>query len=257
MIKVTIITVAYNAISTIEQTILSVINQTYSNIEYIIIDGGSTDGTVDIIKKYVNKITYWISESDKGIYDAMNKGIKVSTGVWVNFMNCGDIFHDQDVVSAIMEYELSHYLVIYGKTLMKYRWGKYIVTPVNLSVLSVRMPFCHQSTFVKSSFLKEHMFNLNYKIAADYKLFYSIYMDHPNSFFYYPNIISEYDSVYGISSVSVKKNYDEIELISQNSKGRTRLGRIKIYVLLHFPQGIIDLMYKAYLFPNKRYVKVK
>ena len=100
-IKISVITVAYNASRYIETTILSVINQTYSNIEYIIIDGGSTDGTVDIIKKYSNKISYWISEPDKGIYDAMNKGINKATGEWINFMNAGDTFHNPDTLSAV------------------------------------------------------------------------------------------------------------------------------------------------------------
>ena len=77
---ISVITVSYNAVLTIEQTILSVINQTYLNIEYIIIDGGSTDGTVNVIKKYADKIAYWVSEPDKGIYDAMNKGIAYSHG---------------------------------------------------------------------------------------------------------------------------------------------------------------------------------
>ena len=79
-ILISVVTVSYNAVATIEQTLLSVINQTYPNIEYIIIDGGSTDGTVDIIKKYADEIVYWISEPDKGIYDAMNKGIKKANG---------------------------------------------------------------------------------------------------------------------------------------------------------------------------------
>ena len=78
---ISVVTVSYNAVSTIEQTILSVINQTYPNIEYVIIDGESTDGTVDVIKKYADRITYWVSEPDKGIYDAMNKGM----GIWFDW----------------------------------------------------------------------------------------------------------------------------------------------------------------------------
>ena len=99
---ISVVTVSYNAVSTIEQTILSVINQTYPNVEYIIIDGGSTDGTVDIIKKYADKIAYWVSEPDKGIYDAMNKGVVVATGEWINFMNAGDIFTDSDVIDKLL-----------------------------------------------------------------------------------------------------------------------------------------------------------
>lgn len=91
-LKITVITVVYNGIDYIEDTILSVINQDYSNIEYIIIDGKSDDGTMDIVEKYATKISYWVSESDNGIYDAMNKGIKVATGDWIIFMNCGDYF---------------------------------------------------------------------------------------------------------------------------------------------------------------------
>ena len=91
--KVSVITISYNAVSVIEDTIQSVLNQSYKDIEYIIIDGGSTDGTVDIIKKYQDKINYWVSEPDNGIYDAMNKGIDKATGEWINFMNAGDYFH--------------------------------------------------------------------------------------------------------------------------------------------------------------------
>ncbi len=83
-------TVTYNAEELLEETILSVINQSYKNIEYIIIDGASTDGTIDIIKKYEEKIDYWMSEPDEGIYFAMNKAIEKATGKWINFMNAGD-----------------------------------------------------------------------------------------------------------------------------------------------------------------------
>jgi cellulose synthase/poly-beta-1,6-N-acetylglucosamine synthase-like glycosyltransferase len=89
---ITIITVVYNNQEDIEETILSVINQSYDNIEYLIIDGGSSDNTVDIIKKYNNSIDYWISEKDNGIYDAMNKGCRLATGAGLCFLNSGDKF---------------------------------------------------------------------------------------------------------------------------------------------------------------------
>lgn len=96
--KISVITVCYNCVSVIEQTIKSVLEQTYPNIEYIIIDGGSMDGTVDIIKKYSDTVTYWISEPDNGIYDAMNKGIDMATGDYLNFMNAGDTFFEDKAI---------------------------------------------------------------------------------------------------------------------------------------------------------------
>ena len=92
--KISIVTVCYNAVSVIENTILSVINQTYPDIEYIIIDGGSTDGTVEIIEKYSDRLAYWVSEPDNGIYDAMNKGIKVVTGDYIRDIQLKARFHN-------------------------------------------------------------------------------------------------------------------------------------------------------------------
>lgn len=95
---ITVITVVFNGNDSLEETIQSVINQTYDNVEYIVIDGGSTDGTLDIIKQHEGKIDRWLSEEDSGIYDAMNKGINLANGEWINFMNSGDVFHDNDVL---------------------------------------------------------------------------------------------------------------------------------------------------------------
>ena len=120
--RVTIITISYNAVLGIERTINSVITQTYSNLQYIIIDGGSTDGTVDIIKKYADKIDYWVSEPDSGIYYAMNKGIAIADGDWINFMNAGDYFVDRNVIEQIFQHNIECTdNVIYGNTIGKYK----------------------------------------------------------------------------------------------------------------------------------------
>ena len=102
--KISVITVCFNAVETIEETILSVINQTYSNIEYIIIDGASTDGTVDIVNKYRDKIACFVSEPDKGIYDAMNKAVKVAKGDWLFFINSDDVFINNECLQNVAYY---------------------------------------------------------------------------------------------------------------------------------------------------------
>ena len=93
-----IITITYNAVRLVEQTLLNVLSQSYPNIEYIVIDGGSTDGTVDIIRRYESGLAYWVSEPDKGIYDAMNKGLQKATGDYVWFINAGDTLCSSDTV---------------------------------------------------------------------------------------------------------------------------------------------------------------
>ena len=130
---ISIVTVSYNAVLTIEQTILSVINQTYPNVEYIIIDGGSTDGTVDIIKKYANKIAYWVSEPDKGIYDAMNKGGLKATGDFIQFLNAGDWFENEHVIEKIFKDWYKRVDVIYGDMIIRRSDGVYYAKAQDLS----------------------------------------------------------------------------------------------------------------------------
>ena len=111
---ISIVTVTYNSVHNIEETILSVINQTYQNIEYIIIDGGSVDGTMNIVKKYKNSIDYIVSEKDNGIYDAMNKGIQIASGKWINFLNSGDTFYNKKVIENISFKNYENHVIIYG-----------------------------------------------------------------------------------------------------------------------------------------------
>ncbi len=167
--RVTIITISYNAVLGIERTINSVITQTYSNLQYIIIDGGSTDGTVDIIKKYADKIDYWVSEPDSGIYYAMNKGIAIADGDWINFMNAGDYFVDRNVIEQIFQHNIECTdNVIYGNTIGKYKHGFISEKPEPLVVMNKRLPFCHQSVFVKEQLIKSMPFDTEYRIGADF-----------------------------------------------------------------------------------------
>ena len=99
-VKVSVITVVYNDVKNIEKTIKNVLKQTYTNLEYVVVDGASKDGTLDIIKRYEGKLR-WISEPDKGIYDAMQKGANTATGEWIIFRNCGDYFITPDAIDKV------------------------------------------------------------------------------------------------------------------------------------------------------------
>ncbi|GHT21796.1 hypothetical protein AGMMS4957_11090 [Bacteroidia bacterium] len=168
--KITIVTVTFNAAAVLEKTMLSVINQTYNAVEYIIVDGGSTDGTIEIIKKHENRLFHWISEPDKGIYNAMNKGIRLATGDWICFMNAGDAFADNTIIQKVVD-ELDAADIIYGDILIENADGAYrekiAKEPCNLH----KMYFSHQSAFAKTALLRQYPFDEQYKICADYKFF--------------------------------------------------------------------------------------
>lgn len=195
---ITVVTVSFNAVSCIEETILSVINQTYLNLQYIIVDGGSTDGTVDIIKKYADKISYWISEPDKGIYDAMNKGIDMAKGEWINFMNSGDTFYANDTIESIFLQQHTED-IIYGDVQLSFEWGKIIKRARNINEIIHGMIFCHQSSFVKIDIMRANKFNLEYKIAADYHFFLKMY-EQRKKYKYVGFPISVFEAETGLSS---------------------------------------------------------
>lgn len=117
---ISVVTVVFNDIENLQRTIESIASQTYQNVEHIVIDGGSIDGTLEIIKANLS-IDYWLSEKDGGIYDAMNKGVKVATGEWINFMNSGDVFFSDSVLSDVFNnVDLGVSDLIYGDVEIDY-----------------------------------------------------------------------------------------------------------------------------------------
>ena len=171
-----IITITYNAERWLEQTILSVLSQSYAGIEYIVIDGGSTDGTVEIIRRYASGIAYWTSEPDKGIYDAMNKGIQRATGDYVWFINAGDTFYAANTmqqVATLLEGKKRWPDILYGETDIVDEAGqslglRRLRAPKRLSWKSFRMGMlvCHQSFVVKRAIVP--MYDLQYRYSADF-----------------------------------------------------------------------------------------
>lgn len=172
MNTVSIITVTYNAASYLAETIESVIKQTYPHIEYIVIDGGSSDNTVDIIGKYSNHIAYWISEPDNGLYDAMNKGIEKATGDWVFFINAGDVFTTNKVLSSIFDNQCYDNVdIIYGNAIESSSRG---FQQKKGRIVSLNMPpeYRHGASFVRSTVHKLNKFDLTKKVILKYSLDY-------------------------------------------------------------------------------------
>ena len=161
-----VITVTYNAAAAVEPTLRSVTNQTFSDYEYIIIDGLSTDGTVDVIKQYADKITYWSSEPDGGIYDAMNKGIRAAHGEWLIFMNAGDTFYNDHTLQNVAAILRDNDEVIYGNAYTTD--GKlYCNLKISHYKLMKGEMICHQSIFARRKTFDNNIFDTNYRIIAD------------------------------------------------------------------------------------------
>lgn len=176
--KISVITVVYNDVENIGGTIKSVVNQTYKNFEYIVIDGNSDDGTVDVIKKYDKEITFWVSEKDKGIYDAMNKGIKKSKGDLLYFLNSNDFFFNNSVLQDIVKKYLGKDKpdILHGRLFFKYNDSLKRDTFSEKLIPEERLPngssLYHQAAFIKKqTFDVLGLYDTNYAIAGDYEFF--------------------------------------------------------------------------------------
>jgi len=197
--KYSIITVNYNNKDGLEMTIKSVLGQTCKDFEYIIIDGGSTDGSVEVIKKYATQIDYWVSEPDKGVYNAMNKGIKKATGHYLNFMNSGDTYHSTSALETIAGLHSDDDIII-GGYYESTRGIAHVIPPQDVTLLTLlKFTINHQATFLKRKLFDKRLYDENYIIMADAKFnFQSIILDNC-SVKITEDVIADYDTN-GISS---------------------------------------------------------
>lgn len=187
--KISIITINYNNRDGLRKTIESVVNQTCKDFQYIIIDGGSTDGSVEVIKEYANQIDYWVSESDRGIYHAMNKGIDKAEGEYCIFMNSADIFYDKNVLRKNYPY-LDGTGVVAGDIMLE-NLCRLPEEVTFLTFYTFTLP--HQAVFIRTDLQKKRKYDENLKIASDFKFFVETLITDNESYKKVPFIISNMD----------------------------------------------------------------
>lgn len=241
--KISIITITYNSEKTLEDTIKSVAAQEYPELEYLIIDGGSKDHTLDIVKKYPNVVTKWISEPDKGISDAFNKGISMATGDIIGLINSDDILF-KDALKKIGENYNENVDIIYG--------DKIVVDPnivsrsyqkaLPLNTIQYCLPFCHQSCFIrKSCYERFGLYSLNYKCCMDLDLILKMYkggakfqyLEYPLAEFTFGGASDSYASLKEVYDISVKYGLSKSEAKKHYLKCWIRSTTKHVLVKLH------------------------
>ena len=214
IMQFSIITINYNNDEGLRQTINSVVNQTYDDYEYIVIDGGSIDESVNIIKSFSDMIDYWVSEKDRGIYHAMNKGVAQAHGDYCIFMNSGDLFYDNNVLKVISESNIQEDVVV-GKVVINDK--DIIISPPPKSgevtlyhLYSGSIP--HQGSFIKTVLLRKYPYDENLKISSDWKFFVQVLILDNRSIRYLNSYVARYD-IDGISAsnpVLMRKEKDDV-----------------------------------------------
>jgi glycosyltransferase involved in cell wall biosynthesis len=240
---ITVITVVLNGKKHLEEAILSVINQTYENVEYIIIDGGSTDGTLEIINKYNEQIDYWVSEPDNGIYDAMNKAVALARGDWL---------YDDKLYPDSLEQIASHLrdksVIYYGNVTMMSDGKKYDGYFNSYKLMYCNI--CHQSIFYPRSVFDYHRYETRYKTSSDFVLVQKCHGDKRFRFQHVPVDVARYNDMIGVSSTREDPQFlaDKKKLIKANFSAFLYL----LFLIRHYTArclailGVKDLL-KAFL----------
>lgn len=227
--KLSIITVNYNDAEGLEHTIRSVTSQTFRDFEFIVIDGGSTDNSVDIIKKYEKQIDFWVSEKDGGIYPGMNKGLKQAKGEYVNFMNGGDRYHSPDVLENIFRLKTNADIITGTHAGSPHpNVGEGGVTMLDLYTGAID----HQASFIRREIAIRHPYDEKYRIVSDWKFFIeALIID--NCSFYYTDIIVVDVDMTGISNSNSKLDKQERETVLKEFLPERILDDYKFLASIH------------------------
>ena len=226
--KISIITVCFNSVKTIERTIRSVIDQTYKNIDYIIIDGGSTDGTLDVINSYGNYVDKYISEPDKGLYDAINKGIKLATGDLIGILNSDDIFTNDRVLENIAKFHLNNSVDASVSNVVQFNEKgkvirKYSAKNWNPKKLKIGFMPPHPAIFFKRVlFDKFGDYHLDFHISADYELITRFFLKHEISWKFF-DITTNSMLIGGLSS----SGFNSYRIVSKEIIKSLTINKIK------------------------------
>jgi glycosyltransferase involved in cell wall biosynthesis len=211
---ISVITVVFNGESDLKKTIQSVLDQTFSDFEFIIVDGGSIDGTVRLIESYEHRVTKWVSEKDLGIYDAMNKGVRMATRDYVLFMNAGDLFFDTNVLRDL-HYFVSvtpQYQIVYGDAEIMTSKGSHIQNQKNRHA-DLTKSIIHQSMIIKRSHLVSNPYDTSLRIMADYDNLLGLSVSDPQAIFYLNRTVCIYNK-FGVSSKPLYRYFREYYLIA-------------------------------------------
>lgn len=234
--KITVVTICLNAEETIELTMQSVLGQTFREIEYLIIDGKSSDGTLDIVNSYMDdgRIRL-LSEKDSGLYNAMNKAIDLNTGDYIIFMNSGDMFCDNRVLEDMVPYlQLD---LVYGNVIRKTRSGdrleKYHGKYKLMHLLLMGRMMSHQALFTKSDIMKQYKFNEEFKICADYDFIVRA-KKKGCSIEYIDRTICIMDNIEGISA-----QVENLDQMRREDDRSLRENYRLYYYVLKIPKGIL------------------
>jgi glycosyltransferase involved in cell wall biosynthesis len=252
--KVSIITVVKNNVATIEDAITSVASQSYPKIEHIMIDGASTDGTIDVIDKHIKELARVLSEPDRGIYDAMNKGLGLATGDIIGFLNADDFYADTAVVSEVVDIFLKHRVdavfgdLVFvapdnlGKTLRYYESKSF-----NSTMIARGWMPAHPTLFIRKP-VYEHFgyFKVDYDIAADFEFVARIFGKETVPYYYFPKVMVKMRQG-GVSTKSLKSTWilnKEILRACRENGIRTNVFKL----LSKYPRKILGLINKSWLF---------